>query len=386
MHQSVIYCFPPLSSQHPHHPCHHTPFKPYLFPLAVGREFLGRDEEAESENRFELSRQPLRFKVFKLCLGLPKHWHIQTQAEHISESATQVPPYAATRGRKQMEWCGASFRAKCRGNAGKSHDTCLWAVCALLPLATQALPFYLKGKGSLCSPLPACQLDTGSLTRTRAADCLTQGFWKAQAVSRHAHCRVNSSQASHLIPDQSSPKICLWPQTRQSHAELGLAEPPKDFFLRGKTGAKAGEPRRPFIIPITMFGCHFWPQIQWVSSEQKPYLYRCFYRAQHNSTWSSVSVIFIPYSFLFIKRIESSAFHVSTASNTPLNSLLCWEPRRVHVWRKLPCRSLESLTNIQSNREGVWVMPALFGGMLIHSSNEMFGKTVSYCNRLLRCH
>lgn len=78
---------PPLHSSLPPIP----PSGPYLLPLAVGGELLGRNEEAESEDRFEFSRQPFRLKVFKLRLRLPEHWHIQTEAEHLSEPETQLP-------------------------------------------------------------------------------------------------------------------------------------------------------------------------------------------------------------------------------------------------------------------------------------------------------
>lgn len=64
---------------------------PYLLPLAVGGEFLGRNEEAESEDGFEFGRQPLRLKVLKFRLPLPKHRHVQTETEHLSEPRTQLP-------------------------------------------------------------------------------------------------------------------------------------------------------------------------------------------------------------------------------------------------------------------------------------------------------
>ena len=67
------------------------PSGPYLLPLAVGGELLRRNEEAESEDRFEFSRQPLRLEIFKLRLRLPEHWHIQAEAEHLSEPETQLP-------------------------------------------------------------------------------------------------------------------------------------------------------------------------------------------------------------------------------------------------------------------------------------------------------
>lgn len=60
---------------------------PYLLPLAVGGEFLGRNEEAESEDGFEFGRQPLRLKVLKLRLPLPEHRHVQTEAEHLLRPA-----------------------------------------------------------------------------------------------------------------------------------------------------------------------------------------------------------------------------------------------------------------------------------------------------------
>lgn len=78
---------PPLHRSLPPIP----PSGPYLLPLAVGGELLGRNEEAESEDRFEFSWQPLRLKVFKLRLWLPEHWHIQTEAEHLSEPEPQLP-------------------------------------------------------------------------------------------------------------------------------------------------------------------------------------------------------------------------------------------------------------------------------------------------------
>lgn len=56
---------------------------PYLLPLAVGGELLGRNEEAKSEDGFQFSWQPLRLKVLKLRLRLPESWHIQTEAEHL---------------------------------------------------------------------------------------------------------------------------------------------------------------------------------------------------------------------------------------------------------------------------------------------------------------
>lgn len=84
---------------------------PYLLPLAVGGEFLGRNEEAESEDGFEFGRQPLRLKVLKLRLPLPKHRHVQTEAEHLSEPQTQLPRSLrpARKGSKTERFPWANF-------------------------------------------------------------------------------------------------------------------------------------------------------------------------------------------------------------------------------------------------------------------------------------
>lgn len=111
-----------------HHPSISIPpSRPYLLPLAVGGEFLGRNEEAESEDGFEFGRQPLGLKVLKLRLPLPQHRHVQTEAEHLSEPKTQLPRSLrpARKGSKTERFPRANFSSWWRGNASTSHDTCL---------------------------------------------------------------------------------------------------------------------------------------------------------------------------------------------------------------------------------------------------------------------
>lgn len=135
----------PLHSEQPRGSAPLPP-QPYLLPLAVGGELLGGDEEAEAEDRLELGRQPLRLEVLKLCLRLPQHRHIETEAEHLAV------PHARLRcsdrpGRTQRrETAGVNFSAWWEGNAGVSHDTLPMSCPAPAGLAAQALPFYLKGK------------------------------------------------------------------------------------------------------------------------------------------------------------------------------------------------------------------------------------------------
>lgn len=73
---------------------------PYLLPLAVGGEFLGGNEEAESEDGFELCREPLGLEVLKLRLPLPKRRHVQTQAEHLLSPALGCPAQSHQPGRE----------------------------------------------------------------------------------------------------------------------------------------------------------------------------------------------------------------------------------------------------------------------------------------------
>lgn len=72
---------PPL--QHARGPPRQAPAAaPDLLPLAVGGELLGRDEDAEFEDRLQLGGEPLGLEVLELGLGLPDERHVQAQAEH----------------------------------------------------------------------------------------------------------------------------------------------------------------------------------------------------------------------------------------------------------------------------------------------------------------